>query len=251
MHQRNEIMKDPIEHAAVAAFSCFGKPNKYPRQSIGLCAGPVVTLDPNPKGKFKRLGASLADDWNMRLLNLVARALPIDQSNSEENNKASTAVWEAMIDIALTDPIEGILSQLMTANEAALAVYRKGWAQPPEYFQACTKYLQLADKATRTVLMLTESLDQHRGRGQQQIVVKHVTVNADQALVTDSVVTGTAAGHAALLPPAQESMAVLEAAQPVLVGEVSIEMTINPMQSAHDAPRCNYRHVRAQRGDHT
>ena len=109
----------------------------------------MVTLDPNPKGKFKRPGGSLADDWNMRLLNLVARALPIDQSNSEENNKASTAVWEAMIDIALTDPIEGILSQLMTANEAALALYRKGWAQPPEYFQACTKYLQLADKATR------------------------------------------------------------------------------------------------------
>jgi hypothetical protein len=185
----------------------------------GHTVRPVVTLDPNPKGKFKRLGGSLADDWNMRLLNLVARALPIDQSNSEENNKASTAVWEAMIDIALTDPIEGILiSQLMTANEAALAMYRKGWAQPPEYFQACTKYLQLADKATRTVLMLTERLDQHRGRGQQQIVVKHVTVNADQALVTDSVVTGTAAGHAALLPPAQEPMAVLEAAQPVLVG---------------------------------
>jgi hypothetical protein len=151
----------------------------------------------------------------------VARALPIDQSNSEENNKASTAVWEAMIDIALTDPIEGILSQLTTANEAALAVYRKGWAQPPEYFQACTKYLQLADKATRTVLTLTESLHQHRGRGQQQIVVKHVTVNADQALVTDNVVTGTAASLAALLPPAQESMAVLEAAQPVLVGSIN------------------------------
>jgi hypothetical protein len=38
--------------------------------------------------------------------------------------------------------------------------------------------------------MLTERLDQHRGRGQQQIIVKHVTVNADQAVVTDSVVTG-------------------------------------------------------------
>jgi hypothetical protein len=37
---------------------------------------------------------------------------------------------------------------------------------------------------------LTERLDQHRGRGQQQITVKHVTVNADQAVVTDSVVTG-------------------------------------------------------------
>ncbi len=38
----------------------------------------AITLDPNPKGKFKRLGGSLADDWNMRLLNVVAGALPID-----------------------------------------------------------------------------------------------------------------------------------------------------------------------------
>ena len=44
--------------------------------------------------------------------------------------------------------------------------------------------------------MLTERLDQHRGRGQQQIVVKHVTVNADQAVVTDTVVTGKPAGNA-------------------------------------------------------
>jgi hypothetical protein len=39
--------------------------------------------------------------------------------------------------------------------------------------------------------MLTERLDQHRGRGQQQITVKHVTVNADQALVADNITTGT------------------------------------------------------------
>ena len=32
----------------------------------------AIALDPNPKGKFKRLGGSLADDWNMRLVNLVA-----------------------------------------------------------------------------------------------------------------------------------------------------------------------------------
>jgi hypothetical protein len=48
-----------------------------------------------------------------------------------------------------------------------------------------TKYLALADKAARTVAMLTERLDHHRGRGQQQITVKHVTVNADQASVAD------------------------------------------------------------------
>src|SRR5271169_3251244 len=71
-----------------------------------------------------------------------------------------------------------------------IKLYRLAWANSAEYFEASTKYLQLADKASRTVAMLTERLDHHRGRGQQQIVVKHVTVNADQALVADTVVTG-------------------------------------------------------------
>jgi hypothetical protein len=81
----------------------------------------------------------------------------------------------------------------MVANEAALAIYQKGWSQPPEFFEARTKYLQLADRATRTVIMSTERLDHHRGRGQQQITVKHVTtdnVTADQAIIAESVTTG-------------------------------------------------------------
>ena len=91
-----------------------------------------------------------------------------------------------------TDPVEGMLmAQLVVANEAALSMYQRAWACPADhYFEAHTKYLQLADKASRTVAMLTERLDQHRGRGQQQIVVKHVTVNADQAMVADNIVTG-------------------------------------------------------------
>ena len=48
-------------------------------------------------------------------------------------------------------------------------------------------------------MLLTERLDHHRGRGQQHITVKHVTTNnvtADQAIVADSVTTGSAArGH--------------------------------------------------------
>jgi hypothetical protein len=100
------------------------------------------------------------------------------------------------------DPIEGMLmSQLVVANEAALSMYQRAWACPPaDYFEAHTKYLQLADKASRTVAMLTERLDQHRGRGQQQIVVKHVTVNTDQAVVTDTVVTGKPPGNTAPSP---------------------------------------------------
>jgi hypothetical protein len=171
------------------------KPNEDPK-------GRTVALDPNPKGELKKLGGSQADVWNLRLTNLVIGALPIDQSNSDTAKAASSAVCHAIVDIAPADPIEGILiAQLMAANEAALSMYRKGWSQPPEFFQARTKYLQLADKATRTVMMLTERLDHHRGRGQQQITVKHVTTNnvtADQAIIAESVTTG--AGRNAASP---------------------------------------------------
>ena len=157
----------------------------------------IITIDPNPKGELKRIGGSSADEWNLRLLNLIGGSLPIDHSDRETSNEAIKAVIQATADIAPADPIEGMLiGQLMAANEAALAMYRKGWSQPPEYFQARTKYLQLADKAARTVMMLTERLDHHRGRGQQQITVKHVTTNnvtADQAIIADSVTTGGAA----------------------------------------------------------
>ena len=113
----------------------------------------TVSLDPDPKGEFKILGGSRSDDRNLRLSNLVVGALPIQQSNSEAVIFASGAVCQATMDIAPADPIEGILiGQLMAANEAALALYRKGWqnVNVPEYFEGGTKFLQLADKATRT-----------------------------------------------------------------------------------------------------
>jgi hypothetical protein len=160
----------------------------------------TVELDPDPNGKLKMLGGSQSDDWNMRLVNLVSNSLPINHSNRELANEASKALCQATADIAPADPIEGILiAQLMAAHEASLAMYRKGLAQPAEYFQARTKYLQLADKAARTVMLLTERLDHHRGRGQQQITVKHVTttnVTAEQAIIADSVTTGPAARNA-------------------------------------------------------
>ena len=144
------------------------------------------------------MGGGNADEWNRRLNDLTVNALPIAHSkNKEAITTAAVAVCRGTMDIAPTDPVEGILiAQLMAANEAALAMYSKGWAQPPEYFQARTKYLQLADKATRTVMMLTERLDHHRGRGQQQITVKHVTTNnvtADQAVIAENITTGSAA----------------------------------------------------------
>jgi len=200
------------------------KPNKEPIKT--------VVLDPNPKGEFKLLGGSQADDWNKRLANLVVTALP-GQSNLDAAMKANKAVLGAMVDMAPADPIEGILmAQLMAATEASLSMYRRAWSQPAEYFEARTKYLQLADKAARTVMMLTERLDHHRGRGQQQITVKHVTTNnvtADQAIIADRVTTGVGAPRSVAAPSllaanSETPMPVLSGTeQPDLVGMGGVE----------------------------
>jgi hypothetical protein len=107
-------------------------------------------------------------------------------------SEVGSAVQSGTVDMKPVDPIEGMLiAQIVAANEAALEFYRRGWTNTAAgYFDGGTKYLQLADKFSRTVALLTERLDQHRGRGQQQITVKHVTVNADQAVVTDQIVSG-------------------------------------------------------------
>jgi len=165
-----------------------------------------IAIDPAPKRELKALGGGDRDQWNERLLNLVTGALPVNQEKVEAVSHVGSAVMAGVLDMNPTDPIEGMLiSQLVVANEAALSLYRRAWACV-DYFEAHTKYLHLADKASRTVALLSERLDHHRGRGQQQITVKHVTVNADQAVVADQIVSGNVkdVGTAALLTSGTE-----------------------------------------------
>ena len=151
----------------------------------------TVALDPAPEGKLKAVGGAVRDEWNVRLLSVVGSALPVNQAAGDAADVAATAALSGMVDMKPADPIEGVLiGQLVVADGATLSMYRRAWEQPPEYFEARMKYLAHADRATRTVALLTERLDQHRGRGLQQITVKHVTVNADQAMVADQIVGG-------------------------------------------------------------
>ena len=176
-----------------------------------------IEIEASPKGEWKALGGGDRDQWNERISNLVTRALPVDQHDTDAVSKVGSAAVSGVVDMKPADPIEGILiSQIVVANEAAMKLYRLAWLNNAEYFEASTKYLQLADKAARTVAMLTERLDHHRNRGQQQIVVQHTTtVNANQAVVTDSVVTGKnneAASSAKLLAAVTDKpMEIIEA----------------------------------------
>ena len=187
----------------------------------------TIAVDPFPKGHRKAVGGAQHDEWNDWLVTATTGALPVNQKNESIAVKASVAICSGMIDLKPADPIEGIIiSQLMAANAASLRMYQLAWVNNAEYFDASTKYLQLADKAARTVAMLTERLDHHRNQGKQQIVVQHITtVNANQAVVTDSVVTGNnndAASSPKLLATVTDKpMEILEAEkqrETVLVG---------------------------------
>ena len=133
----------------------------------------------------KDIGGGESDKWNLRQTRLLVSALPgVNTGDKKSAGEIGSAVVSGLMDLKPSNPIEGmLLSQIMVAHEAALDMYRRAWAQPPEYFEAKCRYLQLADKAQRTLTILTERLDRHRGAGQQSITVRHVTVNADNAIV--------------------------------------------------------------------
>ena len=179
-----------------------------------------IAIDPNPQGNLKPLGGGQYDDWNNWLASRTSLALPVNQKDDDRATEATVAVYSGMIDLKPADPIEGILiSQLVAANQASLEMYRRAWALSSEYFEARTKYLALADKAARTVASLTERFDHHRGKGQQQITVKHVTVNADQALVAEQVLTSKP-DHTAVLTAITEKpiQIVAESIEPEAAG---------------------------------
>jgi hypothetical protein len=74
----------------------------------------------------------------------------------------------------------------------------------------------MADRAQRTVAILTERLDRHRGAGQQSITVKHVTVNADNAIVGD---VNQSPGGGAQPEIKDQPHAIANSLQPAMWGE--------------------------------
>ena len=80
-----------------------------------------ISIDPNPKGEFKIVGGSLADDWNLRLVSNVGSTLPLNHSDREASTKAITAVCQAMADMAPADPVEGNIDRTIDGGERGCA----------------------------------------------------------------------------------------------------------------------------------
>jgi hypothetical protein len=180
--ERNSVMLGSEQPALVPA-----KPRQASQKQVP--SGPLVQLDPNPVPKIKQVGGGNDDRWNNRVANSLVGSLPGAHSTKGIDETAN-ATLAGLVQISPNDPIEGMLAtQMISAHESALSLRRRAW-HPEQSFIVRAKFLELADKATRSLAMLVDALDRHRGKGQQTVVVKHVTVNAEQAVVADKVVTG-------------------------------------------------------------
>jgi hypothetical protein len=77
-----------------------------------------------------------------------------------------------------------LAAQLIAAHSATLECYRRAMLAE-QTAQGRQDNLNAANKLQRSFATSLDALNKHRGRGQQQITVRHVTVVADQAIVGD------------------------------------------------------------------
>lgn len=148
----------------------------------------VRIRDPNhwPEGSMKTIGGSRSDDWNEHFYTSLVNALPEKSPlfSEEMRQAACSAMAVGLVEGKPADPIEAVLiGQMILAGASANEMHRRAWVKDQPFFVA-SKYLALASKAQRTIGLLVEALNRHRGKGHQKVTVEHVHVYAGgQAIV--------------------------------------------------------------------
>ena len=145
----------------------------------------VVADDPDDrKGRLKDLGGSQSDRWNNVLANQAMQALWVKNSSPDERDKQLGATVAALAGIGPKDELEGMMAaQLIAAHNAAMECYRRAMIGE-QTFEGRRENLCQANKLSRTYATLLESLNRHRGKGAQKVIVEHVHVHeGGQAIV--------------------------------------------------------------------
>jgi hypothetical protein len=128
------------------------------------------------QGKLRRIGGSMSDDWNSMLIDQVRRALwffPND--DAEAVKRGRHAVIDAMLAINPKDEFEGMIAaQLIACHNASMECYRRAMLRE-QTFEGRRESLSQASKLSRTYATLLETLNRHRGKGQQKVVVEQFT----------------------------------------------------------------------------
>jgi len=130
------------------------------------------------------------------LLNQVGSAIFYGTAKTEELVEwKQRAAYDTMKAMQPTDAIEGqLIAQMVATNEAAMECFRRA-ALPEQTFEGRQSSLGFANKLMRTYAVLVETLNKHRGKGQQTVRVEHVTVQAGGQAIVGNVTAGGGDGR--------------------------------------------------------
>lgn len=152
-------------------------------QRIARCPPPFEIDRPDPK--LKHIGGSAYDDWNnIVACQAISSAWFGHNPDPDELAKQHTAILSFLAGVKPADELEGMLAcQLMASHNAALECYRRAML-PQQTLEGRSENLSQANRLSRTHASLLETLNRHRGKGQQKVTVEHVHVHdGGQAIV--------------------------------------------------------------------
>jgi hypothetical protein len=143
------------------------------------------------KGQLRMIGGSMSDYWNNIVANQAIGTLWFrEYADAEEIERQRHATVDALIGLKPMDEIEGMIAaQLIACHNASMECYRRAMIRE-QTFEGWRENLNQANKLSRTYATLVESLNRHRGKGQQKVTVEHVHVHSGGQAVVGSVEAG-------------------------------------------------------------
>jgi hypothetical protein len=203
--------------------------SKHAQPSASMRPASVPSVEDERKGALKKIGGSMSDHWNWVLSDQTIQTLWIKNSDQKTFDRQMDATLAVLMGIAPKDELEGMMAaQLIASHNAAMECYRRAMLGD-QTFEGRRENLTQANKLSRTWATLLETLNRHRGKGQQKVTVEHVHVHAGgQAMV------GTIEASRDRSLAAQEELnaaQITDASEPALPGS---DQTPDPLPVPRD-----------------
>lgn len=157
-----------------------------------------------PKDFAKALGTKDSELQNHRMLSLVHLMKVSEDDDHDKQNLIIVSATQALIDMAPKDEIERMLAtQMIGTHEAATECLRRAMVEGLG-IQVRDVNLKHGEKLMAVYAKQVETLNKHRGKGQQNITVKRFNVESGGQAVVGNVEVGKPASDSKKAAPALE-----------------------------------------------
>jgi hypothetical protein len=119
--------------------------------------------------EMKLIGGSDSNAWNNLLANQALNCVSTEHSDGQRTATQIKGTIDALVGIGPQDELEGMLAaQLLATHNAAMDCHLRAMLSE-QTSEARQENLAQANKLSRTFSTLLETLNRHRGKGQQKV----------------------------------------------------------------------------------